>query len=405
MIALIAFILAASITSATPAPVASAAAASPSPTPAPTATASASPGAPTAASLYAQAQLDAASGRNSAALDELQQATAMDPNDMDIVRLLGDVQYRLEHYTDAEATYKNVIAHEPNDRELHNKLGGVYVAEGRLDEAATQFRLSLPSQEGTIDLVQLYTDEGRLPELEAEDQLDLDRAPADDPVSRFELAYVLYAEKKYTESIEMYEQALDLKPSFWEARNGLGSDYGAVGRYQDAITQYKMGLELNPACYECWMNWGVELIAIDDDNGAIEKIQKSIQINPQFAIAYMNLGDAYDGLGDFQRAIELFQQALTYDPRAPEVFFNLGWEYYEHGMYSLAEAAYIKGLAIHPRDAQLHLALGYYYQNRQQYDQAIAEYKLAMEYDPTNDTAKQYLDQVEALVKKPSGGR
>jgi tetratricopeptide (TPR) repeat protein len=370
----------------------------PSPTPIPEATLSPAMENATPQQLYVQAQADAAAGRNSSALAELDRATKLDPNNMDALRLFADVEYRTEHYVEAEAAYKIVIQHDPDDRSLHNRLGGVYVAENRIDDAISQFRLSLPSEEGTADLVEVYKEEGRLPELEAEDQLDVDRAPADDPYSRFDLAYVLYAEKKYPEALALEQQVLDLRPGFWEAHNSLGMIFGEMGRYDDAINQYKMALTQNPSCYQCWMNWGVELIDTGDLKGAIDKIDKSLAVNAQFSESYMNLGVAYDNLGDFQKAIELYQEALAYDPRAPLVYFNLGWDYYEHGLFNLAEAAFIKGIAIQPRDSQLHLALGYYYQNLKQYDAAIAQYKLAMTYDPSDTRAKEQIAQVEALI-------
>ena len=369
--------------------------AAPNASPSPAASPAAGQG--SAASLLAQAQIDAASGRNQTARDELQRAIALDPNNTAILRLLGDVEYRLEHFPAAEAAYKAVLAADPSDRAVHNRLGGVYAAEGRIDDAITQFRQSLPSQEGASNLVEVYAEEGRLKELEAEDQLDMDRAPPDDPYTRFNLAVVFDAEKRYTDAINLYQQAINTKSDFWEAKNGLGIVYGKIGRYADAIVQYKRAIDVHSACFQCWMNWGVELLNSGDPNGAIEKIQKAISINAQFGLAYMNLGVAYDAVGNFQHAIELYQQAIVYDPRTPQVYYNLGSDYFEHGLFNLAEAAFIKGIAIHPRDSGLHLALGYYYQDRHQYEQAAAQYKLALTYDPTDSRAKSYLSQVQAL--------
>lgn len=362
-------------------------------TPAPASTAS-----PTAASLLAQAEVDAASGRNQQARDEAAKAVTLDPTNIEALRLLGDVEYRLGHYQAAETAYKSVLTQTPSDRDVHNRLGGVYAAEGRTDDAIAQFRLSLPSQEGMINLVEVYKEEGRLKELEAQDELDMDRAPSDDPISRFELATVLDAEKRYSEAISLYQQALAIRPDFMEAHNGLGIVYGEIGRYDDAIVQYKMALEAQPRCFQCWNNWGVELINSGDPAGAIDKLDKSLSIDKQFGTAYMNLGTAYDQQGDFQKAIELYQESIEFDPRSPDVYQNLGWDYFEHGFMNLAEAAYVKGLAINPRDARLHVVLGYFYQNRKQYQDAIDQYKLAMMYDPTDPNALEYLKQAEALA-------
>jgi tetratricopeptide (TPR) repeat protein len=364
-----------------------------SPAPAP----SASP-TPTAAQLFSQAQVDAASGRNAQALDEVKRAFAMDPTDLDIERLLGDVQYRLEQYTDAEASYKDVLAHAPDDRSLHNRLGGVYAAEGRIDDAIHEFRLSLPSQEGTDDLIQVYSDKGDLKDLESEFQLDVDRAAPDDPYTRLELANVLEAEKKYPEAMDVLQAVLQIDPNLWQAHNELGITLGDVGEYDQAIAQYKIAIAEDQRCFLAWMNWGVELVNMGNNADAVAKIQKSIDIFPQFAKGYANLGVAESNLGDFQKALEMYQRALSFDPRLPEVYVNLGVDYFEHGLYNLAEAAFVKGIALNPRYAKLHTDLGFYYQQREQYDKAIEQYKIALSIDGTDQMAKDNLAEVESLV-------
>src|SRR5215472_10935539 len=213
-------------------------AASPSPSPA----GSPASNQQTAASVLAQAQLDAASGRNQQARDEAAHVLQLDPHNAAALRLLGDVEYRLQHYAAAERAYDTLLATDPKNRELHNRLGGVYAAEGRVDEAITEFKLSLPLQEGTMNLVEIYREQGKLGELEAEDRAILDSSPGDDPAPRFELGWVLGAEKKYDQSIEMYQSALSIRPNFYEARNGLGIVYGEMGRYPEAISQYQQAI-------------------------------------------------------------------------------------------------------------------------------------------------------------------
>lgn len=358
---------------------------------------------PTVQSLFEQGQVDAASGRNQAAREELQRALAMDPNNLDVERLLGDVEYRLESYPAAESAYDAVLARVPSDKSVHNRLGGVLVAEGRVDDAIRQFRLSLPLPEGTSNLVDVYTDEGRLPELESEAQLDVDRSPSDDPYSRLFLAKVLDAERKFDESLDLLQQVDNLRPDLVEVHTDLGRVFDEMGRYEDAIAQDKIAINITPTSAEPWMNWGVELSNMGDTSGALEKIDKALQLDSQLALGYGNLGVVYSAMGDFQKAVELYERAISLDPRVPDVYNNLGVDYYEHGLYNLAEAAFVKGLAIHPRDEKLRVDLGYYYQQRGQYAQAIDQYKLALSYDPDNAVAKQQLAEVEAQAGPASG--
>src|SRR5450755_755573 len=62
------------------------------------------PGQPSTASasdLLSQAQADIAAGHNVAARDELRRAAAIDPGNLGIQKMLGDVEYRLENFPSA----------------------------------------------------------------------------------------------------------------------------------------------------------------------------------------------------------------------------------------------------------------------------------------------------------------
>ncbi|MDQ6780545.1 MAG: tetratricopeptide repeat protein, partial [Candidatus Eremiobacteraeota bacterium] len=147
------------------------------------------PHAQSAAQLLAQAETASAQGHNQTARELLHQAVALEPGNMAAQKLLGDVEYRLEHYTEALSAYKIVLAHDPANKDVHNRLGGVYAALDNLDAAIAEFRSSLPLSEGFANLVQSYADQGKLSDLEAE----YERAEEHNPfeyVNHYNLGYI-----------------------------------------------------------------------------------------------------------------------------------------------------------------------------------------------------------------------
>ena len=357
------------------------------------------PAAPvTAQDLFAKAQLDAAAGRNETAREELRRAAALEPTNIAVQKLLGDVEYRLQNYPAAEAAYRIVLAKEPNNKEVHNRLGGVYAAEDRLEDAASEFRKTLPSSEGFANLVQAYADEGRLGELEQENLYETEREPFE-PHVRYNLAYVYWYEKKYTQAVQTLREALVRAPRYVDARNLLGNVYGDLGKFGEAIDQYKIAIGDDPKYYYAWMNWGVELIRIGDYRGGIEKIERAINLAPQFSLAYENLGVAYDFLGDFTKAVELYNKAITIDPRERTAYLNLGAIYRSHNLMNLAEAAYIKGLTVAPRFADLHYDLGEVYERQHKYQLALQQYQLALAAAPDHQLAKAGIAEVEKRLQ------
>ena len=73
------------------------------------------------------------------------------------------------------------------------------------------------------------------------------------------LGMVYHALEHLDESIGHYEQAVELKPSFSEAHNNMGTVLIDLGRYDDAIDSFKVALGdilyRTPALAEGNMGW------------------------------------------------------------------------------------------------------------------------------------------------------
>ncbi len=85
-------------------------------------------------------------------------------------------------------------------------------------------------------------------------------------------------EKKYSEAIEAYRQAMLLKPDFIEAVVNLGQLYYLNGQYNDALAVF----------------------------------QEAFTINPKDPIVLNNLAATHDALGHYQDAIRLWREFLRY---------------------------------------------------------------------------------------------
>jgi tetratricopeptide (TPR) repeat protein len=359
-----------------------------------------SAGQESSATLLARAQAEADAGHNADAKTMLSAALVTYPNDVGLHKLLGDVDYRTGDYAGAAAAYGFVLSRNPKDKEVHNKLGGVYAAQDKYDAAIAEFRASLPLEEGLSNLIRLYIDEGRLPDLEAEERRNLMTSQME-PTAHFDLGLVYYYEKKYDLSMSEFQQALTLDVSDDDAHNGVGMVYGELGKHQDAMEQYRQIIAHDPGYSNAWINWGVELIAVSDYNGAITKLNHALSIKPNSAVAYGDMGVAYDYLGNFTQAIELYERALQLDPRASETYQNLGSLYFNHNLLNLAEAAFIKGIAISPHRSELHFDLGVVYEQQRKYDLAAEQYKAALAASPGNVQARQQLAAIQARLTQP----
>jgi tetratricopeptide (TPR) repeat protein len=77
------------------------------------------------------------------ALQFIQHAVRLDPENGAYLDSLGWVQYKLGHYPQAQQSLEKAIALMPTDPTVHDHLGEVYAATGNLQQAVTQWQTSL----------------------------------------------------------------------------------------------------------------------------------------------------------------------------------------------------------------------------------------------------------------------
>ncbi len=222
---------------------------------------------------------------------ELQQAGALcrrildeEPNNADVLDLLGLVEFRLGNFAGAGqlvmravATCPNVANYRvhlgqvfraagnsaaaiascedalrlsPNSDYANNCLGIALLEESRFADALDCFELAVRAAPGNSDA---HSNRGiALFELERYEEAvsSYDRAVAIDPVAAgplTNLGNVLQVMGRLDEAEVCYLKALRLQPSSKEAQHSLGNFYRALGRLEEAATRYLAAIELDAA--------------------------------------------------------------------------------------------------------------------------------------------------------------
>jgi len=73
------------------------------------------------------------------ALQELEQALALDPDNSQANNVMGLLQIRLKNDSEAERYYRRAIETQPSNAEAHNNYGVFLCERGRLDDARREF--------------------------------------------------------------------------------------------------------------------------------------------------------------------------------------------------------------------------------------------------------------------------
>jgi predicted TPR repeat methyltransferase len=72
----------------------------------------------------------------------------LDPDNLDALRGIGDIDYDKQHYDEAIAAYEHYLKKKPDDPEVRTDLGTMYLYTGNADQAVVQYKKAISAKPG-----------------------------------------------------------------------------------------------------------------------------------------------------------------------------------------------------------------------------------------------------------------
>lgn len=171
------------------------------------------------------------------------------PNQIQVLYLLGLANHQRGSLDRAMAWYQRAIAAKPDYADAHNNLGVLLVQQGNLQQATVHYRAALQINPNNahahanlgVILQQLNQFESAIAHYQMAIQLEPNLA-----VAHTNLGHALKEIGSIERAIEHYETARQLMPTNPDAYQDLGDALQDQGRFQDALTIYNRALNLAP---------------------------------------------------------------------------------------------------------------------------------------------------------------
>jgi Tfp pilus assembly protein PilF len=163
------------------------------------------------------------------------------------------------------------------------------------------------------------------------------------PDALYLLGLVTQATRRYAESAELFQRAVDEQPNNTKYLINLGLSSGGMGLGQTerAIDALRKAVAIDPNIPEAWSNLGNEFRNSAKFEEAIECYEKALQLRPNFADAQCNIGVALqETRPTLQPAIEAFEKAIAMDHNFATAHWNLGFSLLLLGEFSRGLAEY-----------------------------------------------------------------
>jgi eukaryotic-like serine/threonine-protein kinase len=215
-------------------------------------------------------------------------------------------------------------------------------------------------------------------------------------------AYRLYLQGRYhwnkraadslKKSIRLFEQAIDLDPSYALAYTGVADVYLNLGGWghlpcREAYPRAKAAaikaLAIDDTLAEAHVSLAMVQKEYDWDwPGAEQSFLRALERNPNYAIGWQWYGEYLAALGRHQEAISAMQRSVDLDPLSLIIHATLGRHgYYLARQYDRAIAQLTRTLEMDDGFWVAHLWLGLLYAHVGQFEEAIAECEAARRLD------------------------
>jgi len=321
--------------------------------------------------LFSSAQQRYAAQDFAGAASELEKLVAREPNNPQVVSLLGQTYHRMGRLDLARANYEKAAGLAPDFAEPRYNLAMLLLDQGNPSEARRILLELLPKANNPDYVHDLGVVDEKLGQIQEAEQCYSKACQMMPTNSQFHysLARRLYLDHQVEQSVGEYQKAIELDPNNLDAHNNLGVALADLGHYPEAIEQYQAALKINGNYPEAQQNLG-------------------------YAQAHTSLGITYFKQGNADKAMSEYKKALDIDPNFGDAYYNMGLLLQGRGATEQAVQAYQAAVRCTPNNAKAHNNLGVAYHKLGKNDQAQSEYKEALKLKPDLAEARQNLQEI-----------
>jgi tetratricopeptide (TPR) repeat protein len=316
-----------------------------------------------------------------------------EPIGKDAGLLLFNIYLETDRNEEALAVAKDLVKRYPEDVRAHMALAGVYQKLDHTDDFERTLRdvMELHPENRTAILTTLARVRRERDDREGEEEI-LREILAGDPdhlATRGALAETLLALDRTDEAIAVLEGP-EGSPADSQVTLRLALLEYQAGRYESAAERLRGAFEALPEEYEIVYFLGLALERIGDDASAERAFRQVPPHHERYADARVQLAAALERDGDYTAALAEIERARAARPLR-EYDLYLATLQAKSGDFAGA-VAFLEALSREdPEDDQIFYNLGVLYGEEKQLDDAMHYMQVALEKNPENASALNYL--------------
>jgi len=256
------------------------------------------------------------SGKLAPAIEQFQAAQKLDAKDAEIGISLGNALLNADRYAEAESVYRTTLTVVPDRdllRQAHLGLAKSLVAQKKLDPAVAEFAayLALAPNDNALRierasaLVDLGKDDDALAELDRASAAGPEGAPALKLRSQ-----IYWEEKRYDDAIPVLQKAIAITPNDPDLPARLGRVYMAKKDYPNALHWFIAAYKISPKANDL-LTQVIEAQYLNQNYAAASAGLDELAKREELPLGSLYLrATCYDKLGRIPEALDAYQKFL-----------------------------------------------------------------------------------------------
>jgi Flp pilus assembly protein TadD len=254
------------------------------------------------------------------------QALAKQPRNAQVHHLLGCLLVHAGDPRSAIASLARAAAIDPDFADVHIVLGNTYLSLEEWRKAEPPLRRALelePDFVGALNNLSVALQrQGKNEEAESLCRRAIELEPGHAEIYS-NLAYALYKQRRFDEAETQARMAIDLDPQHAMACNNLALILIETERYDEAEIWCRRAIEIQPGLVQAHEGLSNLLRATHNYGISEEAARQAVALRPDLASTHDALGAVLLELDRFDEAEESFRTALRLDAAQPAVLTHL----------------------------------------------------------------------------------
>ncbi|SPP99495.1 TPR domain lipoprotein [Candidatus Sulfobium mesophilum] len=337
---------------------------------------------------YMRAEIEKKAGDSNAAIASYAKIAEIDPSDANASFMVGMMHLEKGDLKKARAVAEDLKKKFPKFSDSERLLGFIAYQEKKFDDAITSFQTALKTGENPVIYYYLglsYYNKRQVEQALSQFQRALNLYPSFIQ-ARLMTSVIFLTKKRADDALREAQKVLEADEKNALAHNIAGSAYMAKGMYEEAMVEMNKATESDPNYVNAYLKKGLFEISRGKVREAETELKAAVQIAPNALNTRFLLYSYYVKMKDYEKAVKTLKEGLDGTKKDAPLYNNIAVTLLAKNRSGDAEAiGYLKkAKETDPDYLPSYFSAATYYAGKSQYDKVLSEYEAVLKKDPKN---------------------